>query len=352
MRPLDSIHVLRATAIILMIQVHFVENLSSPRGDSDWLYEASIILGSLAAPIFTFLVGLSLWLWTVKHGSLSNPGRAIARRGGTLIAIGLLFAVAIWGPEEIFNWDILPFIGASTLVLFPLRRLPIAVLALLAIVPLVLAPSLRESTGYAEHWTTGEYQYDFTVRDIGLGFLLHGYFPLLPWIAFPLVGLATGKICFPLGEAEPGRWHLPVAGGVLVLLSLTLIPGKFSFYPASAKFVLGVLGFILLAFWLLYRILDEKDMAYGAAMRFLRRYSAFSLSVYVIHHVVHVWPLYVAALAQEKSDIWYFYQSATDPPVALALACVFVLVFYPALGWWEGRRRWSLEGLLRRGTRT
>ena len=63
MKRLASIDFLRAIAILLMIQVHFVENLSKREASSAALYDLSEVLGMLPAPVLTFMVGLSLWLW-------------------------------------------------------------------------------------------------------------------------------------------------------------------------------------------------------------------------------------------------------------------------------------------------
>jgi uncharacterized membrane protein len=60
MKRFASIDVLRAIAILLMIQVHFVENLSPREASSAALYDLSEVLGMLQAPLFGFLMGLSL----------------------------------------------------------------------------------------------------------------------------------------------------------------------------------------------------------------------------------------------------------------------------------------------------
>ena len=61
MKRLVSIDVLRGAAILMMIQVHFVEYLSPREVSSALLYDLSKHLGVLPAPLFMFLMGLSLW---------------------------------------------------------------------------------------------------------------------------------------------------------------------------------------------------------------------------------------------------------------------------------------------------
>ncbi|MHC4627577.1 MAG: heparan-alpha-glucosaminide N-acetyltransferase domain-containing protein, partial [Planctomycetota bacterium] len=197
MRRLVSVDVLRAIAILLMIQVHFVYNMSPREASTAALYDLSIVFGALPAPIFTFLAGLSLWLWLRRETALGRNELALSkvtlRRGLFLFGAGLAFAVFVWLPREVFDWDILTLIGASTLILLPMRKLPPRKLIALAILVLLVSPPLRTATDYASHWQGEEYIYTFTMRDVVLGFLLQGYFPLLPWIVFPLMGFATGK---------------------------------------------------------------------------------------------------------------------------------------------------------------
>jgi len=184
MRRLFSIDIMRATAILLMVQVHFVGNLSPREHATRLLYDISTFLGGFAAPIFTFLVGLSLWLWLDKQQTIDTKDSTmrgfVIKRGILIVIFGLLFAVIIWMPEEIFNWDILPMIGISTMILYALRKVPVKYLLALVLLILILAPPLRELTDYTSHWHLDEYSYDFELRDILLGVTLHGYFPLLP----------------------------------------------------------------------------------------------------------------------------------------------------------------------------
>jgi hypothetical protein len=363
-KRLASVDVLRAVAILLMIQVHFVENLSARDSASVALYDISIILGAFSAPIFTFLVGLSLWLW---HRARPLQGREaskiLARRGLSLCGSGLAFAVLIWLPKEVFSWDILTLIGASTLILLPLRKLPAWVLVGLAVVVLLVSPPLRDISGYELHWVHGEYTYRFTMRDVFLGFLLHGYFPLLPWVVFPILGYAVGTHFFSNDEPGEGAtgWGLPVIGLVLAVLAgvgaivsqgvsglVRWYADGLTFYPASTTFVVGEVGLIVLGMWLLVRWLDRGiGVAKGAVLPFFERYSRYSLSAYVVHHAVHVWPIVLMAVLEGRRDVWWYYADTVSTPVALFLAAVFVAVFYIVLVIWDRKSWYGLETALR-----
>jgi hypothetical protein len=235
-------------------------------------------------------------------------------------------------------------------------------LVVLAILVLLISPPLRAETGYARHWRGDEYVYRFTIRDVVQGFLLHGYFPLLPWVGFALAGFATGKRYW--GDETKSRfegWGLPLAGLGLVGLaalgsSLNSGLGReirwyisdLTFYPASTTYVLGTLGLTLLGLWVLYRALDARQVSPGgAALAFLGRYSRFSLTTYVVHHAVHVWPLYLLAAWEGRRDPFWYYGDAVSTPAALVLAVLFIVGFYGMLVVLDRNRAYSFEGALR-----
>jgi hypothetical protein len=249
-------------------------------------------------------------------------------------------------------------------VLYALRRLSPRALALTALLVVVISPPLRILSDYAAHWPSGEhYRYSFTLRDVAWGFLANGYFPLFPWLVFPLAGFLAARV-FLLDEPEGRslRRLLPVAGLALVAISVAgaeaggrldgLWRGYASpvrFYPATTTFVLKVLGLILCAFWALHVWLDRRAGAWLPFLGFLRRYSRFSLTTYVVHHAVHLWPLLLVAYLQGWSDPWHYSGAVTTTRTALILAVAFILLFYGVLVAWDRRGgRYSFEWLLKK----
>jgi uncharacterized membrane protein len=367
MGRLHSIDVLRALAILLMVQIHFVENLSS--GESaGWLYDLSQAFGMLSAPLFTFLVGVSLYLSATKQAARGRSSALIVtrafKRGAFLFVAGLVFAVVIWLPDQVFDWDILTLIGASIPIVVLLRRLPARYLLLIALAILALSPQLRVSGHYAAHWDQwGEYVYDFTWSDVLWGFFANGYFPIFPWLVFPLVGYATGVLYLGGAAASRRRWLAWCGAGLLGLAAIGAWAGEsvtgplrrflspVEFYPATTTYVLGALGVILLLLWFLHGLLDRRPRSIGRLLTFLGRYSRFSFTTYVIHHAVHIWPLLFAARLQGGRDPWYYYAEAVTTPVALLLAAGFVVVFYAVITRWErAGARYSLEWMLNQWT--
>ena len=364
----DSIDVLRAAAILLMVQIHFTQNLATDLAAGGLLSYGSRALGMIPAPLFTFLTGMSLRLSLSRDPGGGQAGEEFAlrhlRRGILLFFAGLVFATLVRMPDQIFGWDILPFIGTSLLALYALRRLTPRALALTALIVVVISPPLRILSDYAGHWPSGEhYRYSFTLRDVAWGFVANGYFPLFPWLVFPLAGFLAARV-FLLDEHEGRalRRLLPVAGVALVAISVagTEAGGRLDglwrgyaspvrFYPATTTFILKVLGLILCAFSALHSWLDRRAGTGVPLLGFLRRYSRFSLTTYVIHHSVHIWPLLLAAYLQGLPDPRHYYGAVTTTRTALILAVAFILIFYGVLVAWDRRGgRYSFEWLLKK----
>ena len=211
---LASIDVLRTLAIVLMTLVHFVENLAGSASAS----RAGPFIGAnrywwmptgFAAPLFTFLSGVSYRLWadaqTARGRDRRNSRRSRVRRGLFLILLGFAFNVLIWMPEDIFNWDILTLIGTAMLALdWPAararRRCTLVACGLLV----GLAPALRA-------WPTTPPSGNGLLR-LRLhplrrrpGFLVTGYFPRVPWLVFPLAGFLLAPLIFPEAAAAAPR---------------------------------------------------------------------------------------------------------------------------------------------------
>ena len=127
-----SVDLLRAIAIGLMVVVHFIENLSGWYGDGRGTFAGVHgvwwLPTGFAAPIFTFLSGMSYRLWLgvqrQRHRDETSIAKGTIRRGLFLIGLGFAFNVLIWLPEDIFNWDILTLIGGGLLALDVLAGCP------------------------------------------------------------------------------------------------------------------------------------------------------------------------------------------------------------------------------------
>ncbi len=188
---------LKGIAVLLMIQVHVAEILLKPQFYSDWIGQVALFLGGLpAAPIFMVIMGYYLgksksqgWKFIVRSAYLFG--------GGVLLNIGLNFSLLItqWVepiPFEgysawnyIFGVDILLFAGLATLIIGFLKKLvlpkpyawmalAVAVVVVSQLMPIWFSTQARE--GYVMAFVSGS--------------SFWSYFPLFPWLAYPLTGIA------------------------------------------------------------------------------------------------------------------------------------------------------------------
>lgn len=351
-----SIDILRAIAIVLMVFVHFMENLAG----ADWGP------AGFGAPLFTFLVGVSYWLWLDSQYEKKRPteeiGRTSARRGVFLFVVGVAFNVIVWLPEDTFNWDVLTLIGSALLLLTAIRDMPLLVPLAGIAAALVCGPVMREFADYNSYWTDGYFDPDWTWGQIALGYLAIGYFPLFPWIAYPLAGFVTATLFFEDRERAPtGRAML--LGGSLIALAVAMVIARpylptplngtvlkgWTMFPPSIEYTTGTLGGALFAFAALHRWLDPHGRRYEGTrvLRVAGLCSKYSLSMYLFHHVVHLWPVWAyGALAGDTATQYWRYALPVWVAIPLAVACL--VVGYALFAWIDRTKRGSLETLMRR----
>jgi hypothetical protein len=360
-----SIDALRTLAILLMIIVHFLENLSG----------ASWAPGDLAAPLFCFLVGVSYRLWV--HGEISK-GRtdeqissSTIRRGILIIVAGLLFNVVVWLPADTFNWDVLTLIGSAILLLGLIRDAPPVVPLFICVIVFVLAPILRIHSGYEDAWLHLNYDPEWSFPEVALGYIVNGYFPLFPWLVFPLAGFVAGECAVPQAtgpEAETGpSWArvIPVVWAGLAFLAVegllylsralqvnpaaSSVLGGWTMFPASVEYMTGMLGAVLILFGLSLWWIDGNHGLdrFPWALSFFRTMGQYSLSIYIFHHIIHLWPLWLYGV-YTGHEATHYWREAMPWQAALDLALAAIVLMYLLFRWAEVGKRASLESLIRR----
>ena len=331
---------MRTFAIVAMVQVHFIENLSGYRG---W------VVAGFAAPIFTFLTGVSYRLWADRQSERGRDdewiSKSTVRRAFFLFGVGFLFNVLVWLPQDTFNWDVLTFIGAAIGSLAWLRRVPSFVPLLMSVAIFGISPVLRHLTDYASYWPDDYFECDLELSEVTLGFLVNGFFPVFPWMIYPWVGYRLAPVIFGTeSSVEERHWWPALLGAGLLAISLSLqaivwldLPeglqrfgDSWTMFPASASYVSGTLGGTLLAAVLLHHYLDVPGRlaSDGIVMRIITTFSPYSLSIYLLHHIVHLWPLwwYGMQYGNEPTQYW---RTFTTAPISLALSTAFIVACYP-----------------------
>jgi uncharacterized membrane protein len=204
---------MRGLACVLMFQTHCYDSWLGREARQSTFFMWSQLGGTLPAPLFLFLAGISFALVTDKLHQRGTPALQIActtiRRGAEIFALGLLFrlqeyAIALgWAPwSDLFRVDILNTIGLSMmlmgLVCWPVlarsrnsqARFSIGMLALLVGLGISLLTPLMW-TSWRLRWLP--WPLESYINGVhNLGEPQPWLFPVFPWTAFAFVGLAVG----------------------------------------------------------------------------------------------------------------------------------------------------------------
>jgi uncharacterized membrane protein len=380
---IDSVDVLRALALIGMVICHYPIFLSSGEGRDAMLYFFSnhLLGGDCAASWFVFLVGLSQVLSIKKRDTAQdkNVSRVIIR-GMAIFVIGLLFLLVIQGYEELWDWDILTFIGATTIILLLCRKAPSWGLILFCSVVFFITPWLRSfidiAPFYGGKFESVKWISDFipnfifdpvkdydggkTVLDNVIGFFLIGQFPLLPWIIFPVTGFVIGRRMTQNLLAADSPFIL-IIGMMFTFMGLfTAYAGSIksgfsvandyitplSFYPISFSLIMFLVGVVLILFIFLWHIYDanpDNTKPPGMFLIYCRQISKYSLTIYVSHFALFFIPLRIIKLTTGT----YYLRDFVSTPVAFALAVLLLILYYPLLKLWDkAGGKYSFEWLL------
>src|SRR6266436_7923913 len=219
---------MRGLACVLMFQTHCYNSWLSPEAKKSALYAWSQLLGTLPAPLFIFLAGVSSAMVTQRLREKGVARNATARttmlRGAEIFGLGLLFR----GQEFILGYPKTPWLWTT----YRPRWLPW---------PL-------------ESYIDGVHTFEQPQTWL---------FPIFPWVAFAFVGLALGFLLFSDFAKKKGAWFfvaVGVGGAVACAASQLLDAAPPRLYPAaiydywhtSPEFFLLRCGVLLALVFLVY----------------------------------------------------------------------------------------------------
>ena len=271
---LSYIDWMRGLACVLMFQTHSYDAWLSPEARKSTFFMYSQLGGTLPAPLFLFLAGLSFALvvdrMTRKGARPDEIARKTFVRGAEIFGLGLLFRLQEyliawgWAPRsDLFRVDILNTIGVSMMLLAFVcwivlasgdgdsrKRLSISgVVAALAIS--LLTPPLW--TTWRPAWL--QWPLESYINGVhNLGVPQAWLFPIFPWSAFAFAGLAMGFFLLSDWTRErEGKVFLAatVAGGLVVLGARWLdaqpwhLYAREDFWHTSPSFFLIRVGLLL-----------------------------------------------------------------------------------------------------------
>jgi uncharacterized membrane protein len=282
MSRLAYIDWMRGLAVVLMFQTHCYDSWLSPAArKSSSLIIWSQLGGTLPAPLFIFLAGVSFALVTERLREKGLQRNAIAkqtiRRGSEIFGLGLLFRVQEfalgypWSPwTDLLRVDVLNILGLSMMLMGVLCWVtgdgPVAVarvrslvagLVAAAIVALVTPPLWTTYRPKFLPWPLESYINGVHVFDKPQPWL----FPLFPWSAFAFAGLAVGFYLFSDFAKRQEGLAFALLGGAGILasfLSTVFDSSRFSLYAvydywhSNPNFLLMRCGILLVILFLVY----------------------------------------------------------------------------------------------------
>ncbi len=269
---------MRGLACVLMFQTHCYDAWLGGDARKSTFFMWSQLGGTLPAPLFLFLAGVSFALVVDKLRQKNVPAGQIARitirRGAEILALGLLFRLQEyalawgWAPwSDLFRVDILNTIGVSMMLMgivcwiilsFAQERLLHRVRLVLGFsaVSLGLAISLFTPllwTTWRPHWLPWPLEsYIDGVHNLGQP--QSWIFPIFPWTAFAFIGLAAGLFLASDWAKKNGGSTIALGalGGLLIYLAKWLdarpeqLYAAYDFWHTSPNFFLIRVGLLLL----------------------------------------------------------------------------------------------------------
>jgi len=296
MKRLAHIDWMRGLACVLMFQTHCYDSWLSPEARKSPLFAWSQLGGTLPAPLFIFLSGISFALVTEKLREKGAPRNEIAkttiRRGGEIFGLGLLFRVQEfalgypWSPwTDLLRVDVLNILGLSMILMGLLcwisasakstmgdagssagtasvvtrlrNNAIVAGLFAAALVAMLTPPLWTTHRPKFLPWPLESYINGVHIFDKPQPWL----FPLFPWSGFAFAGLAVGFFLFSgvakrkqelMFFALGGTGILACALSVLFDSSPIRLYAAYDYWHSSPNFFLMRCGILLVILFLVY----------------------------------------------------------------------------------------------------
>jgi uncharacterized membrane protein len=281
LKRLAYIDWMRGLACLLMFQTHCYDSWLRPELHETQLYKLSQLGGTLPAPLFIFLAGVSFALVAEKLREKGIARNTIARqtilRGAEIFGLGILFRIQEyalgykWVPwTDMLRVDVLNILGVSMMlmgVLCWLTSAPLISIArwrstfaalITAAVIALLTPPLWTTWRFRvlpwpiETYINGTHTYHEPQ---------HWLFPIFPWSAFAFAGLAVGFLVFSdFARRREGLFFgvLGAAGIVAIALSVLFdaLPIRmyavYDYWHSHPSFLLARCGVLLIILSLVY----------------------------------------------------------------------------------------------------
>jgi uncharacterized membrane protein len=302
---------MRGLACLLMFQTHCYDSWLGGDARKSTFLTWSQLGGTLPAPLFLFLAGISFAFVTDKlvrkNVSAAEITRTMARRGAEIFAFGLLFRLQEfliawgWAPKsDLFRVDILNTIGLSMILMAVVCGLALRAAGQRSQRTTLVAAAISSTALIAILtpllWTTGRPTWlpwpleTYIDGCHNLGAPQPWLFPVFPWTAFAFAGLAAGFLLF----SDWARAHTAqtlalsgVSGATLILIARWLdhspmqLYEVYDYWHTSPNFLFTRVGILLAIVFLSYAWCRWGLGAWGFSP--LIQLGQTSLLVYWVH---------------------------------------------------------------------
>lgn len=284
---------MKGIAVLAMIQVHIMELFARTDIYESIAGKVSLFLGGpFAAPVFMAVMGYFI------AGSTKGTWEKV-KRGIQLIFLGLLLNIGLnfhllikiyngnydLNPlEYIFGADILFLAGLSIITISLLERLsgkrilPFIIISVLIAVVTPFIPELPEKWKYFQAFIYGNYSWS--------------YFPLFPWLAYPLLGYCLARIQKDQPEVlrryNKNEMPVMIMTGILIIAlfvpAFKIITDLPSYYHHQALLFAWLVGFLIFYTWLVQKL--EARFGDNPVIKYIKWLGKNVTLVYVVQWLI------------------------------------------------------------------
>ena len=346
-----GLDILRGTAVILMVQQHtgfWFWNNKGPMAASMGEYPLMVVingLGGLAAPLFILLAGTGAALFAAKGAKPT----AFIKRGLLIIVFGYIlnFLTPAWFSPG--SWYVLHLIGTG-LILTPLIfKFPQKVLFVITGIIIAAAPLLIMIFNLPRYFSN-ELMASFSgIGDIFSHAIVSGNFPVFPWMALFISGIAAGKWIAEENYSAIIKAALFTAACALILVMIKYSGLSFVYSPWCEKiFVINLymypaypVQFLFLSFLALLSLyavlLLDKKFVFSSG-NILALTGRVSLSIFMLHIII-------IRNFMVHSGYWKSFDAMEASALQIA---VLLFIFAAVFLWRKADFKYGFEWLLRK----
>ena len=357
---IQGFDIARALAIFGMITVNYRATFPITADGPAWLEWMAGQVNGRAAALFVFLAGIGISLLS-RRGRMAEDADLIRADRMNLLRRSLfLLAIGFWF-RQYWEYDILHFYGVYLLIAAAVLTRSNRALLVFALLATIVFPFLYyvlpEQLGIT-FWATTNV---FTPREILIDLFFQGYHPVMPWVAFMLIGMMVGRLDLTdaairrrlliggvgIALAAEAIAYLFLNMGVFKLMEdlfpmLDLEEGSVSLdsapYPPMPLFVAVGVGWAMAIVSLCLSFGDR--FADRRWIMPLVHTGQLALTIYILHGTIGIWAVEWAGVKPARTLGWVIGYSAILYAILILLATL----------WRRRFERGPVEAIMRRLT--